>query len=61
MNCHECSVSGRTEAAVGICRHCQLGLCATHLREAATYTQGGMHYACPHRIPTAGAPIGRRG
>jgi hypothetical protein len=32
MNCYDCHVAGTTTAAVGICRSCGVGVCATHLR-----------------------------
>jgi hypothetical protein len=32
MNCYECEIAGRTNAAIGICRSCGVGVCAGCLR-----------------------------
>ena len=34
MNCFECAKVNDTVAAVGVCRHCGVGLCLDHLIEA---------------------------
>ena len=50
MDCFECAVKGEAVAAVATCRHCGVGLCLDHLREAQSYTVAGMHYGCPHDL-----------
>ena len=34
MNCFECAKANDTVPAVGVCRHCGVGLCLDHLIEA---------------------------
>ncbi len=51
MNCYECAKVNRPVAAVGVCRHCGVGLCLQHLAEANAYRVGGTIYACAHTIP----------
>ena len=62
MNCFECANVNDAVPAVGVCRHCGVGLCLDHLVEAHEYSVGGSHYACPHELPRAkplvGAPAG---
>ena len=31
MNCHECARVGRVRPALGLCKHCLVGLCKDHL------------------------------
>lgn len=31
VNCYDCAVEGRTEAALGRCRNCGTGVCQQHL------------------------------
>ena len=62
MNCFECAKVGDTVAAVGVCRHCGVGLCLDHLVEAAAYRVGGTLFACGHDLaatePLRGVPAG---
>jgi hypothetical protein len=62
MDCFECARVNDTVAAVGVCRHCGVGLCLDHLIESHAFTVAGTHYACSHRIPRAkplrGMPAG---
>jgi hypothetical protein len=51
MHCFECAKVNDAVAAVGVCRHCGVGLCLDHLIEAREFTVGGTRYGCPHRIP----------
>ena len=51
MNCFECAKVNDTVPAVGVCRHCGVGLCLDHLAETNAFTVGGTHYACRHDIP----------
>ena len=51
MNCFECAKASDTVAAVGVCRHCGVGLCLDHLVEASAYRVGGTQYDCGHRLP----------
>jgi hypothetical protein len=32
VNCYDCTVEGRVEAAVGICINCAAGVCQRHLQ-----------------------------
>jgi hypothetical protein len=62
MNCFECAETHDAIAAVGICRHCGVGLCLDHLIEAHAFRVGGTVYGCPHEIPATkplrGVPAG---
>jgi hypothetical protein len=62
MNCFECAKANDNVAAVGVCRHCGVGLCLDHLVEAAGHRVGGTTYACEHSIPRTrplrGVPAG---
>jgi hypothetical protein len=64
MNCFECAKAHDSVAAVGMCRHCGVGLCLDHLSEARAYRVGGTLYDCGHRAPHAkplrGVPTGTR-
>jgi hypothetical protein len=40
MNCYECLSDQRATPAVGVCRHCGAGLCATHVRIRSNQVQG---------------------
>ena len=51
MNCFECAKTNDEVPAVGLCRHCQVGLCLDHLIEASEYEVGGTTFACPHTVP----------
>ena len=51
MDCFECAKANETAAAVGVCRHCGVGLCLDHLAAAREFTVGGTSYACPHALP----------
>ncbi len=51
MNCFECAKTHDSLPAVGLCKHCQVGLCLDHLIEAHAHRVGGTTYGCPHRIP----------
>ncbi len=56
MNCFECAKTNDEIAAVGICRHCGVGLCLDHLVEAHEFHVGGTVYACQHQLP-GGKPL----
>jgi hypothetical protein len=62
MNCFECAKASDSIPAVGVCRHCGVGLCLDHLLESASYRVGGTNYACDHVIPRTkplrGVPAG---
>jgi hypothetical protein len=62
MNCFECAKANDTVAAVGVCRHCGVGVCLDHLVDAAAYRVGGTTYDCGHRLPSMkplrGVPAG---
>jgi hypothetical protein len=62
MNCFECAKANDSVPAVGVCRHCGVGLCLDHLVEAAGHRVGGTTYACEHTIPRTrplrGVPAG---
>jgi hypothetical protein len=45
-------------AAVGVCRHCGVGLCLDHLAEAGAYRVGGTTYGCAHELPRVLSPRG---
>jgi hypothetical protein len=51
MNCFECAKVNDSVAAVGVCRHCGVGLCLDHLVEAGEYRVGGTTSGCGHRMP----------
>jgi hypothetical protein len=51
VNCFECAKVNDAVPAVGVCRHCGVGLCLDHLIEAHNYTLAGTHYTCSHQIP----------
>ena len=48
MNCYECARSGEERPAVGLCRHCLVGLCLDHLRDALRPFPTGMQFGCWH-------------
>ena len=62
MNCFECAKVHDAVPAVGVCRHCGVGLCLDHLADAAEYRVGGTLYGCGHAVPRAtllqGLPAG---
>lgn len=62
MDCFECAKTNDHVPAVGVCRHCGVGLCLDHLVEAHAFRVGGTLYACGHKVPRAkplhGAPAG---
>ena len=62
MNCFECAKANDAVAAVGVCRHCNVGLCLDHLIEASEYRVGGTIFGCAHEIPRVkplrGVPAG---
>jgi hypothetical protein len=62
MSCFECAKTNDTIPAVGICRHCGVGLCLDHMIEAREYRVGGTLYGCAHEVPRVqplrGAPAG---
>ncbi len=62
MDCFECSKAHHTVSAVGVCRHCGVGLCLDHLVEANEFRVGGTTFACPHALPRVarlrGVPAG---
>jgi hypothetical protein len=58
MNCFECSKVNDTVAAVGVCRHCGVGLCLDHLIEASEFRVGGTRYACSHALPRVKPLVG---
>ena len=51
MNCFECAKANDVVPAVGLCRHCSVGLCLDHLIEASDYRLAGTMFGCPHGIP----------
>lgn len=51
MNCSECAKANDSVPAVGVCRHCGVGLCLDHLVEARDFRVGGTLYACRHELP----------
>ena len=53
MNCFECAKANDDVAAVGICQHCDVGLCLDHLVEARGHRVGGTLYGCNHAMPRA--------
>lgn len=70
MNCFECAKVHDAVPAVGVCRHCGVGLCLDHLAEAAEFRAGGTLYGCGHVVPRVtrlrgvpagnAAPLGRK-
>jgi hypothetical protein len=68
MNCFECAKVNDAVPAVGLCRHCAVGLCMDHLVEAREHRVGGTLYGCAHTMPRVkalaamptGAPTARR-
>ena len=62
MNCFECAKAHDAVPAVGVCRHCGVGLCLDHLIEARDYRVGGTTYGCAHTLPSVtalrGVPAG---
>jgi len=62
MNCFECAKANDTVPAVGLCRHCGVGLCLDHLVEAHEFRVGGTMFGCPHEMPNVqplrGVPAG---
>jgi hypothetical protein len=51
VNCFECAKANDTVPAVGICHHCNVGLCLDHLIEASEYRVAGTTFGCPHEVP----------
>jgi hypothetical protein len=51
MNCFECAKANDAVAAVGVCRHCGVGLCLDHLVEGSRYRVGAARYGCGHELP----------
>ena len=62
MNCFECAQANDTVVAVGVCRHCGVGLCLDHLVDAGAYRVGGTVFGCGHELPRVkllrGVPAG---
>jgi hypothetical protein len=58
MNCFECAKLNDTVAAVGVCRHCGVGLCLDHLVEASEFRVGGTTYGCSHEMPRVKPLVG---
>jgi hypothetical protein len=62
VNCFECAKVNDTVPAVGLCRHCGVGLCLDHLVEAHDYRVGATRWGCPHAMPRVkplrGVPAG---
>jgi hypothetical protein len=56
MNCFECAKTNTAVAAVGVCRHCDVGLCLEHLLEANAYRVGGTTFGCPHTVSLVKSP-----
>jgi len=50
MICYVCAQMAEERPAVGLCRHCQIGLCLDHLAEAQNHNRGGMHLSCNHKL-----------
>jgi hypothetical protein len=49
MICYECNKLGKEVPAVALCRECQCGLCADHVREnAGNHERGGTFLGCQH-------------
>ena len=59
MNCFECAKANDTVPAVGICHHCNVGLCLDHLIEAREYHGRGTTFGVPAPDP-AGEAAARR-
>jgi hypothetical protein len=53
MTCFECAKLNDDVAAVGVCRHCGVGLCLDHLVEAGAYRVRGTIFGCGHELPRA--------
>jgi hypothetical protein len=51
MICFECARANDAVAAVGVCRHCGVGLCLDHLVEARAFRVGGTVFGCGHELP----------
>jgi hypothetical protein len=51
MNCFECAKANAAVPAVGVCKHCGVGLCLDHLAEARGYRVGGTVFGCAHDVP----------
>ena len=51
MNCFECAKTNDSVPAVGLCRHCGVGLCLEHLVEARGFRVGGTCFGCAHALP----------
>ena len=47
MNCFECAKANDTVPAVGVCQHCNVGLCLDHLIEASEYRGRRDHVRLP--------------
>jgi hypothetical protein len=62
MNCYVCATKDIKDVpAVALCRHCDTGLCLSHLRiAAATQQAGGMNLACTHDTWTQTVAAGGR-
>ncbi len=62
MNCFECAMANDVVQAVGLCRHCGVGLCIDHLIEARDFRVGGTNFGCAHTLPSTsplrGMPAG---
>ncbi len=57
MNCFECAKVNDTVAAVGVCRHCGIGLCLDHLVEASEFREAGA-IGCTHEMPSVKPLVG---
>ncbi len=55
MNCYVCILENVTSASVAICAHCGVAMCLKHVKEAQSYSVGGMKYGCPHTLTKAEA------
>ena len=51
MHCFVCAQRGAEHPAVGLCRHCLVGLCLRHLVEAQQPGPGGTQLGCRHASP----------
>jgi hypothetical protein len=58
VNCFECAKVKDEVAAVGVCRHCGVGLCFDHLIEAGEFRVGGTTYGCSHELPRVRPLVG---
>ncbi len=50
MKCYECARAGVEREAVGLCRHCLVGLCLAHLGQDTVPQYPVPAYTCRHWI-----------